>query len=114
MFDYDLTGKQVILALDETFLPHCAALGVRGSPVTARVFKVEDSGLWLENPAFPLCPTGSKKLYDPSGEAMCLAHLFVPARAIVTVAAFPEDVRNLEDNPDLHRIGFRPEGAPGA
>lgn len=51
MFDYDLAGKQVILALDEEFLPHLKALGVRGSPLVARVLKTEESGICPEKPA---------------------------------------------------------------
>lgn len=109
MFDYDLTGKQVILALEEAFLPHLKALGVRGSPLVARVFKTEEGGVWLENPAFSVCPIGAKKIYNPAGDAMCMAHVFIPARAIVTVAAFPTDVENLGENPGLHKIGFQPE-----
>jgi hypothetical protein len=109
MLDYDLTGKQVVLALEEEFLPHFKALGVRGSPLVARVLKAEESGLWLENPAFSVCPVGAKKIYDSQGEALCLAHVFIPARAVVTLAVFPHDVQNLEDNPELHQIGFKPE-----
>lgn len=109
MFQYDLAGKQVILALDEEFLPHFRALGVRGSPLVARVLKTEESGLWLENPSFSVCPVGAKKIYDAQGEAMCLAHVFIPARSIITLAAFPSEVKHLEDNPELHQIGFKPE-----
>ena len=114
MFEYDLTGKQVVLVLDEEVLPALKSLGVLGSPLLGRVHRMEESGIWLENPSFSICPVGTRKLYAPTGEAMCLAHVFIHSRSIVSMAVFPSEVEALEKDPNLHKIGFTPELQPGS
>lgn len=116
MFDaYDLKGKHCILQLDPEFLPYLQFCGIDGSPLFAKVYDEEDDGLWLETASFHLCPTGVLKLYDATGEAQCRAHIFIPAKAILSVVAFPGDASALESDPALHHIGFRvkPAGADG-
>lgn len=103
MFSYDLSGKQALLVLTEAFVEQLKPIGVE-SPVVAKVHKVEDRGLWLDATRFPLCPIDAPRLYGPDGESFCHAHLFVPADAIVSVAAFPRDVPELS----YSTIGFRP------
>jgi len=109
MFEYELAGKQVILILYPEILSCLDACGIFGSPLVARVNKMEEAGLWLENPSFRVCPAGSNHIYDAKGQAMCMAHVFVPAKAILSVVVFPSDVKDLEEDPNYHRIGFRPE-----
>src|SRR3989338_2975552 len=107
MFEYDLKGKQVILVLDPELLPTLEACGIQGSPLAARVHTMEEAGLWLENPHFTVCPVGAKKIYGPGGETLCMVHVFIPARAIVSVVVFPSEVGDLEKDPSFHKIGFK-------
>lgn len=109
MFDYELSGKQVILLLDQEFEKSLALLGIEGSPLYGKVFKAEEKGLWLDHPKFGLCPLDKPHLYDPAGEIFCHAHIFVPAQSILSVVAFPETVKELEEMPSLSRIGFNPK-----
>lgn len=109
MFGYELKGKQVILVLDPAFVKQVKPLGITGSPVVARVFKTDDDGVWLDNPSFAVCPVGVPKLYDARGEVQCHAHVFVPERAILSVAAFPTEVPRLEEDPSFKPIGFQPK-----
>ena len=106
MFEYDLTEKQVVLVLNQELLASLAVFGIHGSPLLARVHKMEESGLWLENPAFPVCAPGAKRIYGPEGEPHCTAYIFVPAQAIFSVAVFPAEVKDIENNPNFHKIGF--------
>jgi len=108
MFEYNLKGKQVILSLDEEYVQHLKPYGIQGSPLLAKVHRMEEQGLWLESDSFKLCPQGVPKLFRPSGEAFCRAHIFVPAKAIVAAVAFPAHAAHLHKDPNLHRIGFRP------
>ena len=109
MYDYDLDGKQVILVIDKNTIEELKPLGIPGSPVYGRVFKAVDRGIWLENHAFPVCPVDQPKILKPNGEALCHAHVFIPADAIVSMAVFPSAVEELAEHPGLHHIGFQPE-----
>ncbi|MFH2202806.1 MAG: hypothetical protein ABIJ96_06815 [Elusimicrobiota bacterium] len=109
MFDYKLKGKQVILQLDPEFLPHLKYCGIEGSPLFAKVYKMEQDGLWLETNSFRVCPTPIIKLSGPKGEQFCRAHIYIPRQAIISVVAFPAVTANLENDPKLHQIGFRPK-----
>lgn len=107
MFQYDLAGRQVVLVLDAEVLPALAPLGISASPTVATVHSMEPEGLWLENPRFGLCPPGMPRLHAPGQEEpFCHAHVFVPRSAIVSVAVFPGGPQDLEERPDLQRIGF--------
>ena len=109
MFDYDLAGKQVILVLDHKMLKALEPLGIPGSPLYGQVHKVDDNGLWMENHSFPVCPIDQPRVVGPEGNALCHAHVFIPSSAIVSLAAFPNTVAELEDHPELHKIGFTPK-----
>ena len=109
MFEYDLTGKEVILSLDPDFLPHLKFGGIAGTPLFALVHKMEESGLWLDAKRFPLCPVGIPKLYSATGDEFCHAHIFVPARAVISVVTFPAGVAGLAEDPNLNQIGFKPK-----
>ena len=108
MFDYNLKGKEVVISLDEEFLPYLKPYGIMGSPLYAKVFKMEEGGLWLETTSFSLCPRGVPKLYKPSGGQFCRAHIFVPSKAVVSVVTFPGKNNPLQADPNLKRIGFKP------
>lgn len=108
MFDYDLKGKQVILVLDEEVAQRLKPLGIRGSPLLGTVHSVESHGLWLDNPAFSVCPIGTPKLHDAAGETFCHAQIFIPAGGIVSAVAFPTGTKIVEEPPGLHKIGFAP------
>lgn len=108
MFHYDLKGKQVILQLDPEFLPHLRFAGVDGSPVLAKVHRMEEHGLWLATDSFALCPVGVPALYRPSGRKACRAHIFIPAKAVLSVVVFPGQAPSLEKEPGIHTIGFKP------
>jgi hypothetical protein len=109
MLDYKLKGKQVILQLDPDFLPHLSFAGIDGSPLFAKVHRQEEEGLWLETTSFKYCPTGVPRLFRPSGEAVCRAHIFIPFKAILSVVAFPAGSGRMEGVENLHQIGFRPK-----
>ena len=80
-----------------------------GSPLFAMVHKVGEEGIWLETRTFPLCPSNVKKEKTKSGQEVCLAHIFIPLRCIVSVVAFPEKTSAIEADPKVHKIGFRPK-----
>lgn len=105
-FEYDLTGKQVVIALEPEILSVLKDFGITGTPFVARVHKMDTGGLWVENPHFTICPIDKRKLYGARGETLCTAHVFIPARAIVSVATFPDEIKGLEDNTTFHKIGF--------
>jgi hypothetical protein len=107
MYDYDLDGKQVILVLDPDVIDQLKHLGIPGSPVYGKVFKAVEAGLWMDNHYFPLCPIDQPKLVHPSGEAFCHAHIFIPAPAIISLAVFPNTIKE-PDQAGLNRIGFKP------
>lgn len=107
MFNYNLAGKQVILVLEEDFVEKMKFAGIEGSPVVARVHKMEDGGLWLKSETFPACPTGVPQLYKAAGEKWCRAHIFIPAGAIDSVVVFPAAVADIEKDPNLFSIGFK-------
>jgi len=109
MFDYKLTGKHVLLSLDPEFLPHVKLYGIEGSPLFSLVHSMERDGLWLETKSFQLCPRGIPKIYTADGKVHCPAHIFVPAKAIISAVAFPMDVPAMETDPELYHIGFRPK-----
>jgi len=109
MFEYNLKGKHVILSLDQDYIPYLESYGISGSPLFAKVHRMEESGLWLESDSFNLCPQGIPKLFKPTGEAFCRAHIFIPAKSVVSVVAFPGDASHLQKEPSLHQIGFRPK-----
>jgi hypothetical protein len=67
---------------------------------------VEEGGVWMENHAFPLCPLDQPHLYDPKGTAFCHAHVFIPERAIISMAVFPNKVAEPEEGQGVSRIGF--------
>lgn len=106
MFDYDLTGKQVILVLSDEVVSRLRPLGINGSPLLATVHKVESHGLWLDSPRFSVCPAGTGKLLDAKGEDFCHAHVFIPAGVIISAVAFPMGTAELPAQEGLHRIGF--------
>lgn len=108
MFHYDLKDKQVILVLNDEIVKELQPLGVNGSPLVGKVHLVEDNGLWLDNPTFAACPIDTPKLFDPKGQSFCHAHVFIPANSIISLVAFPTPVKDLEDQPGLHKIGFQP------
>lgn len=106
MFDYELKDKQVLLILNERAVADLEPFGITGSPIYAKVHSVEQNGLWLDNPSFPLCPIDKPHLYDARGNAFCHAHVFVPAAAVVSLAALTEPV-DFGAMEGLNRIGFR-------
>lgn len=108
MFDYALAGKQVILVLDEEIARKLRPIGVEGSPILGKVHSVESHGLWLDDPTFSVCPIDGPRLYDAKGESFCHAHIFIPADAIISAVAFPSGTVVPENQPGLHRIGFKP------
>ena len=107
MFSYKLKGKHVILSLDPDFLPFLSYSGIEGSPLFAKIYDVEDEGLWLETDHFHLSPAGVPKLYNAKGKARCRAHIFVPQKAILSITTFPDAVPDLTHERRLHQIGFR-------
>ncbi len=111
MFEYKLKGKHVILQIDPEFLPHLAYAGIEGSPLFAKVFKMEEEGIWLETKEFNACPVPVIKLYGPKGRAFCRAHIYIPRQAILSIVAFPSNVPRLENDPKMYRIGFRSKKA---
>jgi hypothetical protein len=113
MFEYDLTGKHVLLSLDEEFLPYVKLYGIEGSPLFALVHKMEPNGMWLETKSFKLCPRGIPQIYDAAGEPHCRAHIFIPQNAIISAVAFPMDVPEFREDPELYHIGFRPRKKKG-
>lgn len=110
MFDYELAGKQVILVLGDALVERLRPLGVGGSPLLGSVHSVERSGLWLDAPAFGVCPANGPKVLDTKGRSVCHAHIFIPAEGIVSAVAFPNGADALAQDPALHRIGFAPAG----
>ncbi|MBI5594671.1 MAG: hypothetical protein HY928_01130 [Elusimicrobia bacterium] len=111
MFDYELKGRQVILVLADALVERLRPLGVGGSPLLGAVHGVERSGLWLDAPAFGVCPADGPKVLDSRGQAVCHAHLFIPAEGIVSAVAFPDGSGPAPDDPNLHRIGSAPKAA---
>lgn len=110
MFDYDLLGKQVILILSDGLVERLRPLGVGGSPLLGTVHSAERGGLWLDAPAFGVCPTNGPKVLDAKGQTVCHAHIFIPAEGIVSAVAFPGGAAAVADDPALHRIGFARAG----
>jgi hypothetical protein len=108
MFSYNLTGKQVLIVLSDALLESLKPIGV-SSPLLARVFQMEERGIWLDAPRFPVCPIDGPHLYGPGGDAFCHAHVFIPSDGIVSVAVFPRDVAEL----GYGGIGFKPPSKPG-
>lgn len=107
MFQYELEGKKVILALAPEFIPSVAAFGIQGTPVYATVHSQESGGLWIETHSFALCPVGIPKVYDARGTARCRAHIFIPNDAVQSVVVFPgAPAEGIEDDPNVHKIGF--------
>ncbi len=109
MFDYKLKGKHVLLSLDPEFLKFVKLYGIEGSPLFALVHKMESDGLWLETKSFALCPRGIPQILDKDGDPLCRAHIFVPAKAIISVVTFPADLPPITEDPELFHIGFRPK-----
>lgn len=109
MFDYDLKGKHVVLVLDKEILPYLKHCGIHGSPLFAKVQSMDPNGLWLETDSFTLCPIKIPKKKDhSSGEYYCRAHVFIPAKGIVSCVAFPDDPSGMEiDESAYTRIGFQ-------
>lgn len=113
MFQYELEGKKVILALTPEFIPSVASFGIQGTPLYATVHAQEPGGLWIETQSFVLCPVGVPKVYDARGTARCRAHIFIPASAVVSLVVFPgAPADGLEEDPAVHKIGFNPEIGP--
>ena len=104
-FDYQLEGKQVVLVLDRVIAKSLRPLGVSGTPLYGKIYKVEEHGVWLDNPGFAVCPP-TKIVYPEDSANFCHAHVFIPADAIVALATFPGRVEELEDDPSFHKIGF--------
>lgn len=104
-FEYQLEGKQVVLVLDRIIARALKPLGVSGTPLYGKVHKVEEHGVWLDNPGFAVCPP-NKIVYPEETANFCHAHVFIPADAILALATFPGAVAELEDDPSFHRIGF--------
>lgn len=100
---YPLDGRKVLFVLDPEFLKALGPMGVASSPLYALVHKVEEGGVWLDNPYFPLCPPDRPRLLTHKGEEFCRAHVFVPNEAIVSIAAFDQAVEEADETP----IGFQ-------
>lgn len=107
MFEYNLKGKRVLLSIDTEFIPYLKPYGIAGSPILVKVFKMEEGGLWVETSSFQMSPKGVPKIYAPSGEAICRAHIFIPSKAVVSAVVFPGAVPRLEKDPAVHQIGFK-------
>ena len=99
MYEYNLNGKNVLLSLDKSLMKYVKNYGIKGSPLFAHVYKMESDGLWLETQDFKLKPKASPRK----------AHIFIPAKAIISAVVFPSDSPSLENEADIHQIGFRPK-----
>ncbi|MDE2293648.1 MAG: hypothetical protein KGL53_16320 [Elusimicrobia bacterium] len=106
MFDYELKGKQVILLLADEVVTRLRPFGIDGSPLFGLVHSVERHGLWLDAPAFSVCPVDGKAPRPAAKGASCHAHVFIPGEAIVSAVAFPSGGEALADEGSLHHIGF--------
>ena len=109
MFDYDIAGKQVVLVLDETAANRLKTLGIEGTPLFGTVLRADRKGIWLDNPAFPLCPLDKPRAKRVKGDT-CRAHIFIPEDAVVSIAVFPKQVRTPE-RPEIRTIGFHLEAS---
>ncbi|PCI36294.1 MAG: hypothetical protein COB53_10085 [Elusimicrobia bacterium] len=109
MFDYNLDGKHVLLSLDKEFLKYVKHYGIKGSPLFALVHKTESDGMWLETQNFKLAPKGIPQKINKDGKTQLKAHIFVPSKAIISTVVFPSDTPQLDDDPELYHIGFRPK-----
>jgi hypothetical protein len=107
MFDYKLKGKHIIIQFDPQFLPHLKYAGIDGTPLYAKVFRQEESGLWLDTQSFPFCPRPSVKPRVVDGEEFCHAHIFVPKEFVLSVVVFPSEMPKIERDPQVHTIGFK-------